>query len=38
MHDMSSVFWSGVLLFIVMGCGIAFIVWQSFARGDKNKK
>jgi uncharacterized membrane protein len=35
---MSAVFWSGVLLFIVTGCGLAFVVWQSFRRGDKNTK
>jgi hypothetical protein len=38
MYDMSAIFWTGAMLFVVMACGLAFVVWQSFNRGKKNKR
>jgi hypothetical protein len=35
---MSEVFWTGVFLFIVIGCGAAFVIWQGFWRGNKKTK
>jgi hypothetical protein len=35
---MSAIFWTGLLLFIAMGCGIVFVLWQGFWRGNKNTK
>lgn len=35
---MSAVFWTGAELSVLTGCGIAFIVWQSFNGRDGSGK